>query len=70
MLATNPRQHSLPPCGCLWPAPAIYRFGRRVEAVSVLALEPDGEVRILRSDGSIGRVPEHRVTLTVPLDQP
>lgn len=50
-------------CRCPWPAEAEYRIAGRVEPVIVLGLAPFGEVRVVRADGSIGRVAEHRVTL-------
>jgi hypothetical protein len=46
-----------------WPPQGEYRIAGTVEPITILSLEPHGEVRILRSDGSISRVSEHRVRL-------
>ena len=68
VVATNSPQPDSSPsaCRCPWPAPAIYRIAGRTETVTILGLTSHGEVRVIREDGSIGRVAESRVVLRLP----
>ncbi len=66
MLPTSLAEPDAPvkPCHCLFPCVATYRFADwQPEPIIVLGLAPDGELRVVRGDGSIGRVAEHRVRL-------
>ena len=60
---TRPSQPSAP-CECgAWPRPGTYSIAGRVEPIVILGLAPRGELRIVRQDGTIGSVAEHRVRI-------
>lgn len=50
-----------------WPVAGEMWFGGRSEPVTVVGLEPDGEVRIIDAAGRIRRVLEERIRLVEPI---
>ncbi len=57
-----------PACRSMWPAEGLYAFAGRVEAIVIVGLAGDDEVRIVDDDGVFRTVPQHRVTLVRPRD--